>query len=378
MNNPLIRLNFDSPESIKNLYGIGSVLAERIVEHRNKHGYINSPEQLAEVEGISLDLAITLAPHIDWSCPQQIETEKEIDWAAVLVGTSIFLGGFLYASQFFQPLLISISYYKLGYQDAWVLVWISGSIFLSFISLRLIGIALIISALTKNIQWATKIGRIALFAGMLYILAAISSGLGNVVHYQFYSVNGWLDFINNRGAISGLISFVVICIFFGPLVIFWLAPSPQIKVRLAKIFDASLFLSAILAVVMPLLPNKTGIAEIVLSLFGGGVYLSIGISSIRSGNSAFFGILKWFNFQEVGILSDSSYWLTWLNSRLPNTEQQRALKQALDKAYPASRARTVFSVILVGVGSWIIITAANSLFDWLLQGWLNKMFPWFR
>ena len=48
----LIDLNLASKEDLETLPGIGSVLAERILEYRKEHGRFVSKEQIMDVEGI--------------------------------------------------------------------------------------------------------------------------------------------------------------------------------------------------------------------------------------------------------------------------------------------------------------------------------------
>lgn len=58
----LININSASVEELKNLPGIGDVLAQRIVAHREANGPFQSTEELKEVEGISSSVAETLEP----------------------------------------------------------------------------------------------------------------------------------------------------------------------------------------------------------------------------------------------------------------------------------------------------------------------------
>ena len=48
--------------------------------------------------------------------------------------------------------------------------------------------------------------------------------------------------------------------------------------------------------------------------------------------------------------------LAWINARLPDPEEQKALRQALDKAYPPSKWRTVTSTVVLGASSWLVLT----------------------
>ena len=76
---PLVKINTDTLEEISELYGIGPKLADRVVKYRETQGYFREPKDLSEVEGISLSLAETLAPHIDWSFPPQPASANTIN-----------------------------------------------------------------------------------------------------------------------------------------------------------------------------------------------------------------------------------------------------------------------------------------------------------
>ena len=52
-NSSLININTASIDELERLPGLGTTLAERIVEHRNKHGRFRRVEHLITVRGIS-------------------------------------------------------------------------------------------------------------------------------------------------------------------------------------------------------------------------------------------------------------------------------------------------------------------------------------
>lgn len=63
----LININSASAAELKELPGIGDVLAERIVAYRESNGPFQTTDQLGNVEGISAALVESLAPHISVS-----------------------------------------------------------------------------------------------------------------------------------------------------------------------------------------------------------------------------------------------------------------------------------------------------------------------
>ena len=91
VDSPLVKINYDSAEEIADLYDIGPRLAERIVRSREEQGYYSSPEDLAEVEGIGEELATTLAAHIDWEMPDEVEDQNGVDWLGMVLGLTLFI-----------------------------------------------------------------------------------------------------------------------------------------------------------------------------------------------------------------------------------------------------------------------------------------------
>jgi hypothetical protein len=72
---------------------------------------------------------------------------------------------------------------------------------------------------------------------------------------------------------------------------------------------------------------------------------------------------------------DSSVmWLRWINSRLPDPQQQKALLLALQQVHPPSRLRTLRGILIVGSGTWLLAATANAVWEWLVQNWLNAGF----
>src|SRR5687767_5606202 len=83
--NPLVRINIDPVEDIEQLYGIGRKLAERVVSYRQTQHYFQTPEDLAKVDGLSLQLAVTISPHIDWQLPIEQVSSQEHNWIGVVI-----------------------------------------------------------------------------------------------------------------------------------------------------------------------------------------------------------------------------------------------------------------------------------------------------
>jgi hypothetical protein len=108
----------------------------------------------------------------------------------------------------------------------------------------------------------------------------------------------------------------------------------------------------------------------IAGLFGF-IYLSAGYQTLRYGTSFFSSSVHFFS-TEILQQDETSFWIKWLNIRLPDPEQQQALKHALEKTYPTSKTRTIIGAIVFGAGGWLLITALTSLVDWFIQNWLDK------
>ena len=70
-----------------------------------------------------------------------------------------------------------------------------------------------------------------------------------------------------------------------------------------------------------------------------------------------------------------SAWMAWLHARLPDPERQKALKEALDKAYPPSRIRTALGVLVFGAGGRLVLTALGAIIEWFMEEWLSQLVP---
>lgn len=70
-----IKINFGQSDEISKLYGIGKILAERIIEFREAKGFYRGPDDLAIVSGISEEIAFRLSTQIDWELPAQSQSQ---------------------------------------------------------------------------------------------------------------------------------------------------------------------------------------------------------------------------------------------------------------------------------------------------------------
>jgi competence ComEA-like helix-hairpin-helix protein len=76
---PVVDINFATAEELQELPGIGPVLSQRIVEHRERRGGFTDAQALEQVFGIDSALVDRLAPYIMVSeVPEPVEVERVI------------------------------------------------------------------------------------------------------------------------------------------------------------------------------------------------------------------------------------------------------------------------------------------------------------
>jgi competence ComEA-like helix-hairpin-helix protein len=377
-NTPLVKINFDSAERIASLYAIGLSRARKIIQHRESVGPFRSPEDLAQVDGIGLDLAITLAPHIDWDVPSAEEGPVQKDW-----GTFIASG---IAILFFLP-LIRYQYYNLTYslyehnsgvRYAWAEALSTGALIGCFVLTIFSLIFLMFQAATDNAVRKRQYANRAIFMGGMVLLSALLMGLSILIRYQFYDRAGWAVYWGDPARFAGLLSFIVLTLFFSPLLLVILKPSLQSSYMLARVFDictviaAPLFAFAIWA-------ERDWLPKVNLIALGvAGVFLGlIGFQVLRTGESMFSTIIEDLIDKETlrKIAAGTKNWQTWINARLPDEDEQKELKKALEARYPPSRWRTLGGAIVLGAGSWILLTALSAVLQWFVEKGMNTLFP---
>ena len=288
---PLVQINIDPPEKIAELYGIGLARAKRIVRYREKIGLFQNPEDLAQVEGIGLDLAITLSPHIDWELPvPQLTQPIKRDWFFVLLSlVLIFIFSQFLIKNVFPNLISSIQgYWNGGTQSAWTNVWADVSKSVVNLGLILLATLLMAFSLTISPDNQRKLGRIAIIIGMVELLFGTSILLARVIKYQFYDLKGWTGYFSEPSHLAPFVVFLPTCMIVVPvfLVIFW--PSLRIKPQMARTYDFTIIISAPLFAFMVWAERSVfSIGYLfIIGLFG--LYIGyIGLESMRTGESIF-------------------------------------------------------------------------------------------
>ena len=96
----------------------------------------------------------------------------------------------------------------------------------------------------------------------------------------------------------------------------------------------------------------------------------------RSGESPFFPLARYLTPErDTGQPAGAeAAWGTWLNLRLPDEEDQRALKRYLDQRYPGSRNRSVLYALTVGGSLWLVAQSVGGAVEWLVGRGLERVF----
>ena len=167
--NPQIKINVASASEIAELFGIGVKLAQRIVLHREKNGYIHGPEELAKIKGISINLAITLSSEINWEIPNQHKQTKERDIFEVLIIMSVDFAIIWFFLRIYIPRFIYFLVPPYNSPADYVSLWINGSGLAGFIFCILSISAYGISSYSRSTDSSRRINRIALFFSILMV-----------------------------------------------------------------------------------------------------------------------------------------------------------------------------------------------------------------
>ena len=158
------------------------------------------------------------------------------------------------------------------------------------------------------------------------------------------------------------------------LLVLWrpgLAASP----RLARLFDMGLALAA-LGLVLTVWASE-GVSPLWFSVLNGlwGLFFGyVALRALRSGESPFFPLARYLipkrdTHQPAGAEA------AWLNLRLPDEEDQRALKRYLDQRYPGSRSRSVLYAATVRGSLWLVAHSVGGAVEWLVGRGVSLSLP---
>jgi competence ComEA-like helix-hairpin-helix protein len=373
-----VRINTAAADELnESLSGIEPEQARLIVAYREEHGYLRGSEDLGRVEGIDRDTAEAITPFIDWSVPpgredtQQSSQQREWGWAlAAVVSLLAFAWQLVFGS---LPALVR-ALRESGPLDIWDAATDAGI---------LAGLALGMSALvafflTDDRRRARKAVFFSVAGFGVALLAYLSATLAIASRYLFLEPSGWAEVRRNPQELAIFPIAAAIALLALPVLLVVWRPALASSLRLARLFDMGLALAA-LAVVLAVWAFE-GANPLWFSALTGlwGLFFGyVAVRALRSGESPFFPLARYLTPErdtaETQAGADAA-WGTWLNLRLPDEEDQRALKRYLDQRYPGSRSRSILYAATVGGSLWLVAHGVGGAVEWLVGRGLERVF----
>lgn len=371
----LVAINTAGADELAALHGIGPVLAGRIAAHRDAHGPITTPDDLARVPGVSAELAYTLAPRIDWRAPAATGAgEKERDW----VGAATRAIPILVCLWFVRNALANVLHLwpARGQGEPFALGWLVANIAALTIGLSgTLGVVLrLLADLTRDRARAKRLNRVA-FLSLIPVVAGMVVGVLSIaVYYQFYAPGGWARLLDDSGTMAGLVCILAALAILLPMITLLWWPALAYNAVLARAVDGALLLGALAGTAMSWFAREEVpvLISIVLGVFGLSL-AALGYQSIR-GREPYLSLIAELLLPapDARRQADATARLAWLNARMPDPEEQKALQAALNRAYPPSRKRTLMGLLVFGAGGWLVITALGAIVEYVVQGWVSN------
>ncbi len=369
-----VRINTATAEELSDrLSGIEPEQARLIVAYREEHGYLRGPEDLGRVEGIDRDTAAALAPYIDWSVPPEREGMHQREWGWALVALLTLLA-FLWQLAFGSLPALVDAVQGSNPLDIWYAATNTGL----QAGLVLGMSALVAFFLTEDRRRARKAVLFAVAGFGVAFLAYTSAALVTASRYLFLDPN-WAELRRNPQELVIFPIAVAIALMGLPVLLVVWRPTLAGSPRLARLFDMGPALAA-LGLVLAVWASG-GVSPLWYSVLTGlwGLFFGyVALRALRSGESPFFPLARYLTperdtaDQPAG--ADEAAWGTWLNLRLPDEEDQRALKRYLDQRYPGSRSRSVLYAVTVGGSLWLVAHSVGGAVEWLVGRGLERVF----
>jgi competence ComEA-like helix-hairpin-helix protein len=368
-----VRINTAGADELsESLYGIGPERARLIVAYREEHGYLRGPEDLGRVEGIDRGTVAALAPHIDWSVPpkQGGVQRRRFGWA---LAAAVTLLAFLWQLAFgsLSALVRAIA----GSEPLGIWNATADTAILAGLALGMA--ALVAYFLTGDRRGARKAVLVGVAGFGVALLAYTSAALVTASRYLFFDPD-WAGLRRNPQDLVIFPMAVAVALMALPVLLVLWRPNLAASSRLERLFDAGLALAA-LALVLTLWASG-GESPPWFSVLNGlwGLFFGyVALRALRSGESPFFALARFLTperdaaYQPAGA---EAAWGTWLNRRLPDEEDQRALKRYLDGRYPGSRGRSVLNALTVGGSLWLVAQSVGGAVGWLVERGLERVF----
>jgi competence ComEA-like helix-hairpin-helix protein len=373
---PLVPINTADAGELTRLYGIGPELARRIVADREANGPFVSSDDLARVEGLSADLAMTLAPHIDWHIVQPAaRKKKERQWKAAFRRASFALVLLWFAREDAADVINVWQAQKVGAPVAPGGLVTAIMPLVNTLSLTLCFVLLMFAAIIQDQSRANRLIRVAIFSLIVFGFSLVARGVTSAVYYQVESTLGGTNLVRNSIEMAWLISGLIFLIWGLPVIAVLWRPALAYNAALARLVDVAFLLVALAPIAFVwLLRGELPVVVAVILGANGLLYAAIGYLSIRNREPFLSAVARLaLPTPDDRQTANTSAWMTWLNNRMPDPEKQVALQRALNKTYPPSRTRTLIKYIVFGIGGWFILTALEAIVEWLVQGWLGNL-----
>jgi competence ComEA-like helix-hairpin-helix protein len=368
-----VRINTAGADELnESLSGIEPEQARLIVAYREKHGYLRGLEDLSRVEGIDRDTAEALVPYIDWSVPPEREGSKHREWGWALVAAATLLA---FLSQLAFGSLPALVRAALGSNA--LDIWYAAADVGILAGLALGMSALVAFFLADDQRRARRAVLFGIAGFVVALLAYTSAALATAFRYLFLDP-GWEGLRRHpQDLVTVAIVAAIALVALPVLLVLWrpvLATSP----RLARLFDTGLALVALgLALAVWASGGSSPVWFSVMNGLWGLFFGYVAVRALRSGESPFVPLARYLtperNTADKRAGAEAS-WGTWLNMRLPDEEDQRALKRYLDQRYPGSRSRSVLYAATVGGSLWLVAHGVGGAVEWLVGRGLERVF----
>jgi competence ComEA-like helix-hairpin-helix protein len=367
-----VRINTTTADELnESLPGIEPEQARRIVAYREEHGHLRGPEDLRGVEGLDRGTVTALAPYINWSVPPEHEGVRRREWGWALVA-AVTLLAFLWQLVFGSLPALVRAIPDSEPLDLWNAA--ADTAILTGLALGLSGV--VAYFLTEDRRRARKAVLFGVAGFGLAVLAYASAALVTASRYLLVDPDRAGLRRDPQDLVILPIAVAVALMALPVLLVLW-RPALAASHRLERLFDTGLALAA-LALVLAVWasgdasPTWFSVLNGLWGLFFGYVALR----ALRSGESPFFELTRFLTPERVADrpAGAEAAWGTWLNSRLPDVEDQRALKRYLDGRYPGSRGRSVLYAVTVGGSLWLMAQSLGGAVEWFVGRGLERMF----
>jgi competence ComEA-like helix-hairpin-helix protein len=367
-----VRINTAGADELnESLPGIEPKQARLIVAYREEHGYLRGPKDLGRIEGIDRETAAALAPYVDWSIPPDRAGMHQREWGWALAAALTLFAFFWQLAFVLVPALVR-AVQGSNPLDIWNATADAGIL----VGLALGMGALVAFFLTENRRRARKAVLVGVVGFGVALLAYTSAAFVTTSRYLFLEP-GWSGLRRNPQELTSVPIAVAIALLAMPVLLVLWRPALAASPRLAHLFDMGL---ALVALALVLAVWAFGVASplwfSVLNGLWGLFFGYVAIRALRSGESPFFPLSRYLIPERAANqpAGADTAWGTWLNLRLPDEEDQRALKRYLDQRYPGSGSRSVLYALIVGGSLWLVANSLSGAVEWLVGRGLERLF----